>query len=104
MITKSNIDNLYKIVSNLSFSDYEMARGRLKVKKDKFKMFKDFSYSLSGETLDALEIYKLACKNNISKQDKERVKAFLLKVKIVQPYLLERTNGNYEQWKKVRSA
>ena len=97
MITESNIDNLYRITSNLSNRDYQNTLNNYK-QHHKCIKYGSFSYSLSGETLEALEHYKLATLKNITKEQEEQVKAYLLKIKFFQPNLLTETNGNYEQW------
>jgi len=103
MITENNIDNLYRITSNLSFKDYTDQLNAHK-KQNKGRVRTDFSYSLSSETLEALEMYKTACKQDITTDQEEEIKTYLLKIRFAYPQLWEQTNGNYGQWKRVKSA
>jgi len=102
MITENNIDNLYRITSNLSFKDYTDQLTAHK-KNHNGRIRTDFSYSLSGETLEALEQYKTACKSDITQEEEEIIKAYLLKIRFAYPKLWEGTNPNYEQWKRIKA-
>ena len=102
MITANNIDMLYKIASNLSAADYQSALNSYKQHRTKIR-FGDFSYSLSGETLEARDYYGIACGRNITVEQEEQIKAYLLKVRFSRPDLIEKTNGNYEQWKRAKA-
>jgi hypothetical protein len=101
LITEANRDNLYRITSNLSYKDYQNA---LKSYKQYHKRIKygDFSYSLSAETVEALEHYKTACQQEITADQEEAVKVYLLKIRFAYPDLWEQTNPNYEQWNRNR--
>jgi len=103
MITESNKDNLYRITSNLSFKDYQSAVNSYKLLNKSIKWGK-FSYSLSSETKEALEYYKTACKQDITADQEEEIKAYLLKIRLVYSDLWEQTNDNYEQWKRVKTV
>ena len=88
MITQSNIDNLYKITSNLAMQDYLRMNPRDRNGKPKYKEHRQ--YSLSTETLEAQELYAIAtkCEQDITQAEKEKIKAYLLKIKLVRPELL----------------
>lgn len=103
MITELNKDNLYRITSNLSFKDYQIALNRYK-QHHKTIRYADFSYSLSSETIEALEHYKTACQQDITADQEEQIKAYLLKIRFAYPNLWEQTNPNYEQWKSVKDS
>ena len=102
MITTNNVDTLYKITSNLSYSDYQSALNSYKQHHKKIGSG-DFSYFLSGETLEARDYYGMACGRNITVEQEEQIKAYLLKVRFSRPDLIEKTNGNYEQWKRAKA-
>ena len=55
-------------------------------------------YSLSDETREATKYYGMAIQKEISAEDEERIKAYLLKIMFTQPELLF-DNANYLQWK-----
>ena len=97
MITEKNIDNLYRITSNFSYRDYMAVNSNNKTKHVK-------PYSLSDDTKEALNLLKIAQKpqQDITQNEEEQIKAYLLKIKLVYPELLEQTNGNYEQWKAAK--
>jgi len=103
MITEQNKDNLYRITSNLSFSDYQIALNRYKQHHKNIR-YADFSYSLSSETIEAKEFYGMACKQDITIDQEEEIKAYLLKIRLAYPDLWEQTNPNYEQWKSVKGV
>ena len=103
MITEKNIDNLYRITSNLSFRDYKNSLESYRQHHKRIK-WGDFSYSLSGETLEARDYYGMACNHDVTREQEEAIKAYLLKIRYSQPELMEGTNPNYEQWKRVKTA
>ena len=93
MITLNNISDLKTIVSNLSYKDYKQAYEKsnrfLKGKytpAGKERKFK--GYSLSDDTLEAREYLLLANKNNITGEEIEQIKAYLLKIKLLDYNLL----------------
>lgn len=97
MITQNNIDNLYKIASNLSMKDYL----RMNPKKRSVNGYpKHVPYSLSGETIQATEHLKTAQKQEITREEEEEIKAYLLKIKLIQPELLAE-NSNFLKWKEA---
>lgn len=98
MITQGNIENLYKITSNLSMRDYLAVNNPTKKKRDKNGNIKHTPYSLSDETLEAENFYCIAIQKEINAEDEERIKAYLLKIMFTQPELLHE-NSNYLQWK-----
>ena len=81
MITLQNLQNLYNITANLAYKDYRA----MNPKGGK----KHRPYSLSGETREALELYALARTTDLSREDEERIKAYLLKIKMGRPELLK---------------
>lgn len=96
MITQNSIDNLYKISSNLSMKDY---RAMNPIKKDNTPKYKKHRpYSLSDETIKATELLKIASKQEVTREEEEQIKAYLLKIKLTRPHLLEE-NSNFRQWK-----
>jgi len=101
MITKKNIDNLYKVSSNLSFQCFKYANPHPKMTKYGVK-FKP--YRLSEEQREAQHYYSIAAgyEGKITKEQEEQIKAYLLKIKLARPELLEQTNANYEQWKATK--
>ena len=96
MIMPKTIDNLYRIASNLSYKDYRA------VNNGKQKKF--VPYSLSDDTREADEYLKIAQKENVSIEEEESIKAYVMKIRKTQEHLLTDTNGNYEQWKRVSEA
>jgi hypothetical protein len=81
MITSQNLQNLYNITANLAYKDYRA----MNPKGGK----KHRPYSLSGETREALELYALARTTDLSREDEERIKAYLFKIIMGRPELLE---------------
>ena len=102
MITDKNIDNLYRITSNLALKDFKQMNPKPKMNSKGFTNFKP--YSLSDDTKEALNLLKIAQKpqQDITQNEEEQIKAYLLKIKLVYPELIEQTNGNYEQWKAAK--
>ncbi len=98
MITQANIDNLYKISSNLAMKDYLQANPRDTNGKPKYK--KHRPYSLSDETIEVKNLYGIAIKpeQNITIEEEEQIKGYLLKIKLIMPELLEE-NASFKQWK-----
>ena len=87
MITENNKLKLETIVANLSKQDY-LANNPIKNGKKVHKQHRP--YGLSGETIEALEMYKMACAKEVSIEEEEMVKDFLLKVWFGRPHLLEK--------------
>ena len=78
----TNQQNLYNITANLAYKDYRA----MNPKGGK----KHRPYSLSGETREALELYALARTTDLSREDEERIKAYLFKIiKMGRPELLK---------------
>lgn len=97
MITQSNIDNLYKISSNLAMKDYLIMNPTKSDNTPRYK--KHRPYSLSDETIEATELLKIAYKRtDATREEEEQIKAYLLKIQFVQPELLEE-NNSFRQWK-----
>lgn len=85
MITSHNQQNLYNITANLAYKDYRA----MNPKGGK----KHRPYSLSGETREALELYALARTTDLSREDEERIKAYLFKIIMGRPELLKPRGG-----------
>ena len=102
MITDKNIDNLYRISSNLSFQCFKYTNPHPKMTKHGVK-FK--SYMISEEQREAQHYYTLAAgyEGEITREQEGQIKAYLLRIKFAQPELLTQTNGNYEQWHNFKS-
>lgn len=93
MITSTNIENLKTIVSNLAYKDYKNAYQKsdryLKGKytpSGKERKFK--GYSLSDETTEANELLQLTTKTNITHDEVESIKGYLLRIKLIRDFLL----------------
>ena len=97
MITQKNIDNLYRIASNLSLKDYRAANPTSNG-KPVYRTHKP--YGLSGETKEATELLKMASKSEVTREEEETIKGYLLKIRRVLPDLMN-DNASYLQWKRV---
>ena len=86
MIVKNNIINLNNILGNLSFDCYYNVNYKNGKRKYKYNQ----SYSLNDEALKCLELLKIANKNDITIDEEEEIKAFLLRYKLLNgSYLLD---------------
>jgi len=86
--------DLYNIIANHAYNDY--ARMNLN-STDKRKNSKHIPYSLGYDTLQAQEIYKLAYGKNpedITEEQEEQIKAFLLPYRIHRLEYLQDRGGN----------
>ena len=75
MITKENIKRLDNLVKKYAFQDYKRANPHMKTRHN--------PYTLSPLTNEAREMLRLARKENITKEEEEEVKAYLLKKKMI---------------------
>lgn len=75
IITDGNKQFLYDLVSELALKDYKQANPHPKMYKK--------PYSLSTETQEAHNMYKIACKSEHTAEEVERVKAYILKRKLI---------------------
>ena len=96
MITENNIKNLEKIVNNLSYKDYLQAYHKsTRYLKGRFtptgRERKFSGYSLSSETLEAYNLLVLTDKKDITKENEEKIKAYLLNIKLTRSELLTDT-------------
>jgi len=87
-------EQLYNITSNLAYQDYSRTNYH---PNNKRKSKKHIPYSLSDETERALEMYKIICKRaeEITKEEEEKLKAFLLTYKLLQPDYLKKAGGKF---------
>jgi len=93
MFTSSALEraktDLYNITANLSYRDYYNANFN---KNGKRKSKKHIPYSLSQETLDALEIYKMVYgkqSEQITEEQEDQIKGYLLPIRTHRRELLE---------------
>ncbi len=80
-LLKAKID-LYNISSNLAYEDYKQANFN---RNGKRKSKKHIPYSLSYDSQEALNIYKMVCGKNpedITNEEEEIIKAFLLSYRL----------------------
>lgn len=94
MITENNIKTLQAICSNLTNKDwYNANKNSTRAKFGKFTESglerKWNTYSLSSNTLEAHGMLVKAVNKDISFDDIEIVKSYLLKIRMSQPELLE---------------
>ncbi len=82
MITENNIKRLENIVAHFAMEDYKRANPKKKIDR-KTGLTIHNPYSLSPQTNEAREILKLSRKENISQDEEETVKAYLLKMKMI---------------------
>ena len=75
MITQENIERLDKLVKKYATQDYKRAAPHF--------AWGHRSYTLSPLTNEAREMLQLARKENITKEEEESVKAYLLKKKML---------------------
>jgi hypothetical protein len=79
-ITEGNKKFLYDLVSELALKDYKQANPHPKMYKNGKTNHKP--YSLSMETQEAHDMYKIACKSEHTAEEVEQVKAYILKRKL----------------------
>lgn len=89
MLSEETIKKLYNrvdnILANLAFKDYYNTNYNSNGKK---KSKKHIPYSLSMDTLEALEILKLI-HENMCRESEEIVKSFIMKYRLTNPDYLE---------------
>lgn len=78
MITKNNIERLDKLVAKYAMQDFL----RVNTTKNGTIRKRHVPYSLSPLTNEAREMLILARKEDITKEEEENVKAYLLKAKM----------------------
>lgn len=81
-ITDSNKKFLYDLTAARSMDDFIKTNPDFKPFTKTGKPRQAKSYSLSDKTLEALEMYKTAIKKDITEDEIETVKAFILKNKL----------------------
>ena len=94
MITGNNIVDLNNIVLNLAYKDsMEAYKKSARYKKGRYtktgKERKFEGYKLSDETEEAFNLLTLATSGEISKEDEEIIKAYLLKTKLLNENLIK---------------
>ena len=94
MITENNIKNLEMITSNFANKNwYNANKNSARVKYGRFTPSRKEGnwnkYSLSSETLEAYELLKKTIKKDISKEDEEEIKSYLLRIKMTRSELLK---------------
>lgn len=94
MLSNETINKLYhrvdNIIANLSYKDWYNTNYTSNGKK-KYK--KNHGYSLSFETLEALDVIKLI-HNNMSRENEEIVKGFIMRYWRLKPEYLEDLRNN----------
>lgn len=86
--------DLYNIISNHAYNDYRQANFTSTGKR---KSYKHIPYSLGYDTLQAMEIYSLVFGKNpedITAEQEEQIKAFLLPYRIHRREYLQDRGGN----------
>lgn len=83
MITERNIERLDRLVAKYAYEDFRQANplGKRRIRKD--GTVKHNPYSLSAKTNEAREMLIMARKKDITKEEEEIVKAYLLKQKLL---------------------
>ena len=82
MITENNVKRLENIVAHFAMEDYKRANPKRKISR-KTGMLIHNPYSLSQQTNEAREMLRISRKENISQDEEETVKAYLLKMKMI---------------------
>ena len=80
MITEKNIETLDSFVAKYAMMDYKRANPKPKFRNE---MPVHNPYTLSPDTNEAREMLHLARKTDITKEEEESVKAYLLKKKLI---------------------
>lgn len=80
MITENNIKRLDDLVAKYAMMDYKRANPKRKIRKDGTVIHNP--YSLSSLTNEAREMLSLARKENLSAEEENTIKAYLLRMKI----------------------
>jgi hypothetical protein len=81
MITENNLKRLDNLVAKYALMDYKRANPKRRIRKD--GTVKHNPYTLSPLTNEAREMLTLARKKDITQEEEEIVKAYLLKQKII---------------------
>lgn len=81
MITENNIKRLDNLVAKYALMDYKRANPKRRIGKD--GTVKHNPYTLSPLTNEAREMLALSKKNDITQEEEETVKAYLLKQKMI---------------------
>lgn len=81
MITENNLKRLDNLVAKYALMDYKRANPKRRIRKD--GTVKHNPYTLSPLTNEAREMLTLARKKDITREEEEIVKAYLLKQKMI---------------------
>lgn len=81
MITENNLKRLDNLVAKYALMDYKRANPKRRIRKD--GTVKHNPYTLSPLTNEAREMLTLARKKDITQEEEEIVKAYLLKQKMI---------------------
>ena len=81
MITENNLKRLDNLVAKYALMDYKRANPKRRIRKD--GTVKHNPYTLSPLTNEAREMLALARKKDITQEEEEIVKAYLLKQKMI---------------------
>lgn len=84
------IRDLEAILSNLAYKDFKRANPVRRIGRDGRRIHKP--YNLSSDTMEALEVLSLACKQDITAEDGEIIKGFLLPYRVNRREYLINTN------------
>lgn len=83
MVTDNNRKFLSEYCARLAFKDYYMVNGKIK----KSINMKVKPYSLSMETIEAQQMYALACHSEHTREEEETIKAYILKARFIRQEL-----------------
>lgn len=88
MITQENIRRLDRRIAQLALRDYLTANKplsqRSKAEQRKFLRGESIHrpYTLGVDTMEVLDLYRIAIRPPVTCEDEERIKAYLLRVKL----------------------
>ena len=74
------IQDLEAILSNLSYKDFKQANPGCRIGRDGRRVHR--AYSLSGETMEALEMLNRVTRMDITAEDEDIIKGFLLPYRV----------------------
>lgn len=94
-ITESDRQFLSELVALLAFRDYYDVNHRVPIDK-KTGIRKYIPYALSKQTLDAQEIYSMACKGVTTQHDTEAIKNYIARNQSLRDHLRVNCEGGIE--------
>lgn len=80
------IKDLEAILSNLAYKDFKQANPKPRMSRNGWRIHK--AYNLSEETQKALKMLYRATKRDVTAEDEEAIKAFLLPYRMFKPEYL----------------